>query len=127
MEYNFEIFTLCDGAFNYDGRMSIIGTFDSIKASELPWRQNVGLAMKFIVPTSVHGEKKLEIHLLDPESNLIASPIESIVDIPVTKKRGALQIAVMLSGLIFKMTGKHKILVKFEDQTIKEFTYEVSK
>lgn len=41
-----EVFTLCDGAFNYSGKLTIIGTYDQLIVNSVPISSRVSLAVK---------------------------------------------------------------------------------
>lgn len=51
------VFTLCDGAFNYNGKLTIVGTVDHIKVPKVPVVASIGLAVK-ITNVGGGGEKK---------------------------------------------------------------------
>lgn len=40
------VFTLCDGAFNYNGKLTIVGTVDHIKVPKVPVIARIALAVK---------------------------------------------------------------------------------
>lgn len=41
-----ELFTLCEGAFNHQGRLTIVDTLDKLSASKFPCKFNLGIALK---------------------------------------------------------------------------------
>lgn len=43
------VFTLCDGAYNYNGKLTIVGTADNLKVPKVPVLASIGLAVKIIV------------------------------------------------------------------------------
>lgn len=51
------VFTLCDGAYNYNGKLTIVGTVDHIKVSKIPTLASIGLAVK-ITNVGGKGEKQ---------------------------------------------------------------------
>ena len=51
-----EFFTFCDGAYNYDGRLTIVGTYDDIKAQSFPWKTNMSFALKLLVSNDEAGK-----------------------------------------------------------------------
>ena len=51
------VFTLCDGAYNYNGKLTIVGTVDHIKVSKVPAIASIGLALK-VTNIAGGGEKK---------------------------------------------------------------------
>ena len=51
MEY--EIFTICDNAQNYNGKLVIVGTFDTVSSPKYPFVQELfSLAIKINCQTS---------------------------------------------------------------------------
>lgn len=64
---NIRLFTLCDGAHNYNGRLTVVGTTDNVRVQNVPSKLNIGLAIKVSFPPSEYGEKKLIIKVCDNE------------------------------------------------------------
>lgn len=52
-----ELFSLCDGAYNYNGKLTIVGTLASLSPTSLPVRIKIGVAMRIRVENGGNGEQ----------------------------------------------------------------------
>lgn len=121
----YELFTLCDGAFNYSGRLSIVGTYDNVAAKSLPWTVNLAFAMKLFVDKNEFGNKQITLCFLNPDKNQFAADIHINVNIPSTGAGGHIAFTSALSGVSFLSFGTHSILIKENNEVLKEFFFDV--
>lgn len=65
-----EIFTLCDYADNANGKLTIVGTFDSIYCSNFPANQQIcALALRLRFSERECGKHEVRIRLIDQNQN----------------------------------------------------------
>ncbi|MBP5540241.1 MAG: hypothetical protein J6X88_01200 [Bacteroidales bacterium] len=69
------VFTLCDGAYNYNGKLTIVGTIDNIKVPKTPVITSVGLAIKIALTANESGKKKINIYFKTKDGELMAPEI----------------------------------------------------
>lgn len=62
---NIRLFTLCDGAYNYNGKLTVVGTTDNIKVGRFPATVNIGIAVKVSFPPQEYGTKVMKIQIQD--------------------------------------------------------------
>ncbi len=55
------VFTLCDGAFNYNGKLTIVGTVDNIKVPKVPVLASIGLAVKISLGECASEKRQISI------------------------------------------------------------------
>lgn len=68
MEY--EIFTICDNAQNYNGKLVIVGTFDTIFSQSFPLTYDAfSLAVKINCPTEEFKDGTLQVSLKDEKGS----------------------------------------------------------
>lgn len=61
-----ELFTLSDYAENYNGKLTIVGTFDSIGANTLPHKHpNLAISLKMRFSEKEVGAHAIQIRLID--------------------------------------------------------------
>ena len=87
-----EFFTFCDGAYNYDGRLTIVGTYDDIKAQSFPWKTNMSFALKLLVSNDEAGKKALNIRFTNAAGEPFAGEINTEIDIPQSDSVGHIRI-----------------------------------
>ena len=112
-----DIFALCDYAKNDNGRLTIVDTFDSIRAAKLPWRAYFGFALKLqVTPDDLDGnELTLKI---SNQANLDVAIFETSTKLISGQKKGSLSIAGNLKGLIFEQAGSYDFIVFLNGQEI---------
>lgn len=70
------IFTLCDGAFNYNGKLTIVGTTDAIKVAKVPSNIDISLAIKLSFSSDEKGEKKIKLRIIKPDERLLMPELQ---------------------------------------------------
>lgn len=117
-------FALCDYAKNDGGRLTIVDTFDNIRAEKLPWRAYFGFAMKLHVNPEDFNGKELILKIFNqehPDSPLFCTSTELASE----GKKGQLSVAGNLKGLLFENTGVHDFKVYLDDHEIFTYTFSV--
>lgn len=112
------IFTLCDGAYNYNGKLTIVGTVDNIKVQKVPEKASVGLAAKIEFPPQESGDKQIVFRFKDSNNNLIVPELNVQTK---TEKRGetmSLVIAGNVSGLDIKDIGNYTVEMSVNDVVV---------
>ena len=115
---NIRVFTLCDGAYNYNGKLTLVGTIDNIKAPKYPNNADVSLAIKMSFLPNENGEKEVIIRFQDSEGKLLVPEIQS----PKTKieskgEEGRLVMVVDLHGLPIPHEGDYKVILAINNET----------
>lgn len=122
-----ELFTFCDGAYNYDGRLTIVGTYDDIKAQSFPWKTNMSFALKLLVSNDEAGKKALNIKFTNAAGEPFAGEINTEIDIPQSDSVGHIAIASMMQGIVFNSEGKYNVCILENGHELKTFTFNVLK
>ena len=59
---------LCDSAADYNGKLCILGAFDTIQARQLPTvHPSCSVALRFLLREGDRGPHKIEVGLIDPD------------------------------------------------------------
>lgn len=119
-----DIFALCDYAKNDNGRLTIVDTFDSIKASKLPWRAYFGFALKLRAGSDDLDGKELKL-MISSQANPDAAIFETATKLTSGQKKGLLSIAGNLKGLIFEQAGQYDFKVLIDNQEIYSYSFMV--
>jgi len=107
-----EIFTLCDAAADYQGRLNILGVFDTIFAPQMPARHpfcSVALRIRFQM--TERGQHRLTLHIVDDDGNLVIPAIVAAfsVEIPSNSQIASANLVLNLGQLQFKNYGEYAI------------------
>lgn len=73
---NLEIFTLCDAATVQDGKMNILGSFDTLSAARFPSNHASCVIACKLRTTEFEDEHPLdmEMHIIDPDGQSVVPP-----------------------------------------------------
>ena len=107
-----EIFTLCDAAGDYQGRLNILGVFDTIFAPQMPARHpfcSVALRIRFQM--TERGRRRLTLHIVDDDGKLVIPPIEGAfsVEMPAHSRLASANLVLNLGQLQFQDYGEYAI------------------
>ena len=120
-----DIFSLCDGAFNYNGRLSIIGTYDQISVSEIPKSIRTSFAMKLtFLRSEIVPDMRLSVSFRDSQNNLVASGFECPVIAP-TQPGGFVHVALAYNiEMSISSLGNYKVVlaVNGEERITRSFS-----
>lgn len=113
---NIEICTLCEYASDHQGRLTIVDTFDTVKASKLPWREYFYIALKVNLDKDhkPYSTMSIVVEKQDDGSELFATkgPVELGSDISkFTTVAG-------FKGLIFNSAGSYLFKIMLDDDVI---------
>jgi hypothetical protein len=80
-----EILTLCDAATDQNGKLNILGTFDTILAPQIPLiYQNCVVAVKMRWEKIEEGKKKVRITFSDADGKPVIPPLEAEINVQVS-------------------------------------------
>lgn len=77
-----EIFTLCDAAHDYGGKLCILGAFDHIRAKAVPLTHpHLAVAIRVRFHRIEEGAHKLRLTFADEDGKAVMSPVEAGVQV----------------------------------------------
>ncbi len=124
------LFTLCEGAFNSGGKLTIVNTFDDILAKEYPMQCPMGMALKLLIPKEeiCDCDLKICVHSCSGEQKLH----ELNAHIPAPKGENADQdfrvaVATNIHGLLFSSSGDYQVDITANEELIGSFPFKAIK
>lgn len=121
------VFTLCDGAYNYNGKLTIVGTTDNIKVPTIPFIAGVGLALKVSFTPQESGKKTVSIQFKDNNNQMIMPEVKMQSEVKSKDGVGGkIVIAGNIQGLNIQSLGAYKCVVMI-DESIIELPFNVIK
>lgn len=113
------VLTLCDGAYNYNGKLTIVGTSDNLKVLRVPCIASVGLAIKLVFPASEFGKKNVEITFKrSSDGQQVLPPLQFQTSIESKGQEGYIVLAANINGLNIQETGKHVVEVNVDGNVV---------
>ena len=77
-----QIASLCDSAADYNGKLCVMGAFDTLCAREFPVvHPQCSLACRFVFDRGEAGRHGFSVNCLDPEGKEALPPFEPAVDV----------------------------------------------
>jgi hypothetical protein len=108
-----ELFALCDAATDYQGKLNMLGTFDSIWAKQMPAvHPFCAVALRIRFMKIEEGEHKVKISIVDGDGKAVVSPVEAGVNIQfknTSLSSTATNMILNLQGLKFPVYGEYSI------------------
>ena len=97
-----DLFTLCDGAYNYNGKLTIVGTLDSISVPDVPAKVQFSIAMKLRFNPDEEGKHTLIVRIKDANGKNIPPDMMLDLDIAPAEASTVVSLAVNAQGLPFR-------------------------
>ena len=117
-----QIATLCDFAADYQGKLCIQGTFDSLYARQVPIQHpSCSLALRICFTDADAGSHKLSINVVDEDGQSLDEermPIDADfqVQLPDNEPFLTRNLILNLQGLVFKTEGIYSVDISIDDE-----------
>jgi len=125
-----EVFTLCDAAADYQGRLSILGIFDTIFSANLPAAHpQCSVALRIRFKKVEVGNHNLTLHIVDYDGNPVIPPLNGqfAIQLAGQDQVGAINLILNLQGLIFKSFGGHAVNLAIDGREIGSLPFSIKK
>lgn len=97
---NLEAFLLCDAATDSNGKLNVLGAFDSFFVNEVPAAHpHCAVVLRLRVDRTEQGEHTITLHLIDEDGQHVMQPLEGRLRISVVPNQTA------TSNLILNLQG----------------------
>jgi hypothetical protein len=107
-----DIFTLCDAATVSEGKLNILGAFDTIFVQEFPAvHPQCAIALRVRFRPSEKGDHTLAIHLIDEDGQPVVPPIEIGLNAQIESghRFATIALALNLQRIKFKKEGEYAV------------------
>ena len=121
-----ELFTLCDGAYNYNGKLTIVGTLTSLGVPRVPVNIQLGLAMKIKVASEESGTKQMTIRFVNPDGTNIPADLTVRLDLVPKKETSFISLAANVQNLPITQLGELTIKVLIDNSWLSEYHINVA-
>ena len=116
-----QVATLCDSAMDYNSKLCVLGTFDTIGSRAVPIvHPQAALALRICFREQDAGSHNLNIRLIDADGNNCMQPLEAAIDIEVPEGSEFLTRNMILNfqPLQFKEAGNYAFEVSIAGQPL---------
>lgn len=121
-----ELFTLCDGAYNYNGKLTIVGTLATLNPTELPVRVKMGVAMRLRVDAEEIGEKEMHIRFKSSDGSYLPIDMAAKLNIVATDAPFSyIMFAAEIQGFPIDKEGIYRSEVTIDNVKMGEYPFYV--
>lgn len=118
-----QIATLCDYAADYNGKMVINGTFDTLGAKAMPLvHQSCALALRICITPEDSGQHTFSVNIIDSDGVSIDEKMPIQADMPIELPDNVpfmtRNIILNLQGLKFPEDGIYSIDISVDDELV---------
>ena len=107
-----EIFTLCDSAVDYGGKVCILGAFDSVAASAAPYTvAHCAVVARMRFHRIEEGNHKLRVTLADQDGKMIMPSVDAEVGVRFSEKAqsATFNLVMQVNGLKLEQFGEYTV------------------
>lgn len=110
---------ICDSATDYQGKLCLLGAFDTIQFHKLPGHHpQCFIALRFVFERSESGLHTIETAFLSPDNEPVMQAItaKSTVVFPPETRFLSNNIIIMLQNVRFEKTGPHSVVISVDGE-----------
>lgn len=116
-----QIATLCDFAADYNGKMVINGTFDTLAGKAMPLvHPSCVLALRLCITPEDSGKHTFSVNIIDSDGNSLDEKMPIVADMPIELPENVpfmtRNIILNLQGLRFPEDGVYSIDISIDDE-----------
>lgn len=116
------ISSLCDSASDYQGKLCLLGTFDTIYAGEFPvTHPTCALALRFYLKREDQGKHSFSIRLTDANDQAAGQPIESEMEVKLPNDGSSFMsrnLIINIQRLRFEQPGDYFFNILFDGRQL---------
>ncbi len=109
---NIQVAVLCDAATDYNGKLNILGTFDTIVTNQLPAvHPQCSIALRLAFSRIEEGSHKLKLNFVDEDGKFVMPSIDMPVDVLIPSEVNFLvrNFIINIQQLKFEKPGQYSI------------------
>jgi len=118
-----QIATLCDFAADYQGKMVVSGTFDTLVAQDFPVvHPQCALALRICMTPEDNGQHKFSVNIIDADGKSLDDKMPIIADMPIEMPENipfvTRNMVMNLQGLQFPAAGIYSVDIHVDDELV---------
>jgi len=116
---NIEAFLLCDAATEQQGKLNILGAFDTLFAKQMPVAHPAcAIAARIRFDKIEEGGHPVRIHIIDEDGKSIGPKLEGNINVSIGDDvdSAAINTVLNIQGLKFEKYGQYRIDLAIDNQ-----------
>ncbi|PKL35632.1 MAG: hypothetical protein CVV44_19055 [Spirochaetae bacterium HGW-Spirochaetae-1] len=124
-----EIFSMCDAVKDYNGKLSILGTFDTIFSRQMPVVHPImGIAAKIRFESKKMGKYKIKITIAGDNGKIHIDGIDGEMEVKqAPEKTSAVNLAVNITNFNIPTFGEYTVNLIIDEEIISSIPLYVRK
>jgi len=125
---NIEAFLLCDAATEQQGKLNILGAFDTIYARQLPTiHPACAIALRIRFTKSEEGRHPVKILIIDEDAKPVGPKLEGNINVKIREGMDSTiaNLVLNIQRLKFEQYGTYRIDLTIDNQTISDLSFTV--
>jgi hypothetical protein len=107
---NIDAFLLCDAATDSQGKLNVLGAFDTIFAKSVPVvHPQCAVAIRIRLSRSEQGEHKFAVHFVDANGKHIIPQVEGGFNVALNDTSGSVNLIFNIQGLKLESYGEYGV------------------
>ena len=123
-----QIASLCDSAADYNGKLCIIGTFDTILSHNFPFSHpQCSIAMRLLFRVDDEGLLALKVNIVNEDGASVAPPIPANLEIVIPEDAGFFtrNVVFNLQHLKFDQPGAYSVDVEANGRPLTSIPFRI--
>ena len=123
-----QIASLCDAAADYNGKLSLLGAFDTVLVQQLPAvHPHCSVALRIVFRDTDEGDHTLQLAMIDEDGKNLLPKIEAQIKIKLAENMffSSNNLIFNLQGLQFPATGQYSIDIRLDNNIIARIPLQV--
>lgn len=113
-----KLFSICEGAFNNSGRLTIVNTYDIINSKDFPLKMPIGVAITLAFNYDDNGKHAVVLDIINNTTEVPIAKMETEVVVPLDEKGGYLNFASNVIGFVFPTPGNYSFELSVDGTTL---------
>lgn len=112
---------VCDSASDYQGKLCILGAFDTIMASDYPVvHPTCSIALRMLFRPQDEGRHQFDVLMIDSDGHQMLPPLrhELVIELPPDMYFTSVNLVFNIQGLAFQTAGQYSFDVRMDDKII---------
>ena len=125
-----ETFLLCDAANDSQGKLNILGAFNTIGAGQVPIvKPSAALACRLRFELDEVGEHHFEVNVIDMDGRNIIKPIEGNLKVAIASNQlfSVVNIILNIQNLKLEQFGHYRIELRCMDKVVCSLPFSLTK
>ena len=123
-----QIAALCDSAADYNGKLCLLGAFDSIYVQQFPAvHPHCSIALRLVFNQAEEGRHQLHLTLIDADGRSLLPKIEPTIEVRMGKDSyfATSNLVFNLQGMKFDKSGQYSIDISLDKNMIARIPLQV--